>query len=291
MRLGPVNLTLKKARQPRSDRTPDGRFVPSNTTGRTGGRKKKSVELARMEAKIAELNLRTRYQLAKARAAAVRRGAVGAAEETHDLDIDHLTVAQAKKLGVRLTFGPKNQPIEETGIVGFIKGFLSEDTGKAVAGMLGAQLMGGGAPRAEAPAPSGPARPRPPAALPPSAPVPAPPAAAAPGPAAPAPEAAPVEGGRAGLIVGALDGLDPAEAAARIVQYAPLFGVGWLVDALVRTPDQGREPFLAAIAEQQPEAAPLVAWLRARPEWTAATVTAMRERVGVNGAAPHPAAT
>jgi hypothetical protein len=271
VRIGNLTIGLKKPKPRPADRGTDGRFAPGhNTPGR--GRKKKAEALQRMEAKIAELNIRTRYEVAKARATAVRRGAV--ADE--DTDVDHLTVAQAKKLGLRLTWGPKNAPLEEQGFSGFLKGFLSEDAGKSLAAMLGGQLLQGGRGPALPAAP----QPQPPAAAPTPRPEPTP---QPPAPDAPADEAvalptAEVSGPvalQSRIAINMLAGKTPPVAAATIASI-PAPEIAQVLEIVRGLPDEGVMPWLAESGQRHPHLAGISRWLALHPAWTLAVVAELR---------------
>ena len=248
------------------------------------GRPKKADELKRLESRLAEQTLRNRFALAKARGVALRKGLKGGDvpdEASRDLDIDHLTVAQAKKLGVRLTFGPKNQPIEQDGLKGFLKGFFDEDGGAGLAKLLGMYFGTAVPPSAAGPVPrNGVATQH---ALP--APSQTTPATQI----EPIPEDVTVPDPRNTAIIDTLSGLSPVDAAGQILRFGPIFGLGWLIDSLVVTPDGQRSALFDALDQQQPQGRPLVAWLRGRPEWTAETIAAMRKRRGMGETVATPA--
>ena len=90
-------------------------------------------------------------------------------------------------------------------------------------------------------------------------------------------------------IIDTLSGLSPVDAAGQILRFGPIFGLGWLIDSLVVTPDGQRSALFDALDQQQPQGRPLVAWLRGRPEWTAETIAAMRKRRGMGETVATPA--
>jgi hypothetical protein len=264
-------------------------LVDENSAGarRKAGRPTRTEAAERRRQRTADQKAELDLEIARAKSA--RELKKLQSDDQAELNISDLARLAQQLERVGLTITPKrsgNRLAKEDGLPGFFKGFFDEDGGRSLAKIAGMYFGNGSGSALGAHAlPAGHTAP---AAQPPSTPhrQAAPPAAAAATAAEEEPAAADPR------IQGVIEGLsdaEPDEAAKQILRFGPFFGLGWLIDALINTPDGQRGALFATLGEQQPQGRPLLDWLASRPDWTQETINAMRQRRGVEVPSVAPA--